>query len=58
MGMAAMLVIWPRLFEQLFVPDGPVDCIWNLVKISPVVSEEKWFEIVDGRTSDIGGCLY
>ena len=52
MGMAAMLVIWPRLFEQLFVPNGPGDCIWNLVKIGPVVSEEKSFEIVDGRTTE------
>ena len=51
MGMA-MLVIWPRLFEQLFFPNGPGDCIWNLVKIGPVVSEEKSFEIVDGRTDD------
>ena len=46
MGMASMSVIWPRLFEQLFVPNGPGDCIWNLV------SEEKSFEIVDGRTTE------
>ena len=49
MGMAAILVMWPRLFEQLFVPKVPGGCIWNLVKIGPVVSEEKSFEIVDGR---------
>ena len=70
MGMAAMLVMWPRSFEQLFFPKGPVGCIWNLVAIGPVVSEEKSFEIVDGRqtddgrtddgrpTTDNGACLY
>ena len=64
MGMAAMLVMWPRSFEQLFFPKGPGGCIWNLVAIGPVVSEEKSFEIVDGRrtdgrrTTDNGACLY
>ena len=54
MGMAAMLVMWPRSFEQLFFPKGPGGCIWNLVAIDPAVSEEKLFEIVDGRTTDDG----
>ena len=62
MGMAAMLVIWSRLFEQFFFPTGPGGCIWNLVTIGPVVSEKKSFEIVDvrtdGRTTDDGACLY
>ena len=55
MGMAAMLVMWPRPFEQLFFPKGPGGCIWNLVAIGPGVSEEKSFEIVDGRrtTDDV-----
>ena len=52
MGMAAMLVMWPRPFEQLFFPKGPGGCIWNLVAIGPAVSEEKSFEIVDGRRTD------
>ena len=52
MGMAAMLVMWPKPFEYLFFPKGPGDCIWNLVAIGPVVSEEESFEIVDGRTTD------
>ena len=52
MGMAAMLVMWPWSFEQLFFPKGPGGCIWNLVAIRPVVSEEKSFEIVDGRRTD------
>ena len=55
MGVAAMLVMWPRLFEQLFFPKGSGGYIWNLVAIGPVVSEEKLFEIVDGRrTTDDG----
>ena len=64
MGMAAMLVMWPRSFEQFFFPKVPGGCIWNLVAIRPVVSEEKSFEIVDGRrtddgrTTDNGACLY
>ena len=61
MGMAAMLVMWPGPFEQLFVPLIPGGYIWNLVTIGPVVSEEKSFEIVDGRqrkTDDDGACLY
>ena len=49
MGMAAILVMWPEPFEQLFVPPIPGGYIWNLVRIGPVVSEEKSFEIVDGR---------
>ena len=57
MGMAAMLVMWPTPFEQLFFLKGPGGCIWNLVTIRPVVSEEKSFEIVDGRTDD-RACLY
>ena len=49
MGMAAILVMWPGPFEQLFVPPTPGGYIWNLVIIAPVVSEEKSFEIVEGR---------
>ena len=49
MGMAAMLVMWPRSFEIFFFPKVPAGCIWNLVAICSVISEEKSFEIVDGR---------
>ena len=49
MGMTAILVMWPGPFEQIFVPPTPGGCIWNLDTIGPVVSEEKLFEIVDGR---------
>ena len=48
MGMVAILVMWPRPFEQFFVPLTPGGYIWNLVTIGPVVSEEKSFEIIDG----------
>ena len=40
---------WPELFEQLFVLPTPGGYTWNLITIGPVVSEEKSFEIVDGR---------
>ena len=49
MGMATILVVWPGRFEQLFVPPTPGGYIWNLVTIGLVVSEEKSFEIIDGR---------
>ena len=54
MGMAAILVMWPRPFEQIFIPPTPGGYIWNLVTIGPVVSEEKSFEIEDGgrRTTE------
>ena len=52
MGMAASLVMWSRPFEQLFFPKNFKGCIRNLVTIDHVVSEEKSFEIVDGRMTD------
>ena len=55
MGMAAILVMWPRTFEHFFFPKGPGGCIWNLVTIGRIVSKK--FGIVDGRTDD-GACLY
>ena len=50
MGVAAILVMWPGPFEQTFVPVSEEVSIWNLSLIGPVVSEEKMFENVDGRT--------
>ena len=49
MGMAAILVMWPWLFEQTFVPQSQGGSIWNLASIGPVVSEEM-FENVDNYT--------
>ena len=54
MGVAAILVMWPGPFEQTFVPASWGVSICNLKSIGPVVSEEKMFEIVDGRTTDDG----
>ena len=44
MGMAVILVMWPGLFEQNFVPASHRSCIWNLTLIGLVVSEEKMFK--------------
>ena len=52
MGVAAILVMWPRPFEQTFVPPSLWVSIWNMSSIGPVVSEEKMFENVDGRRTD------
>ena len=40
-GMVTILVIWPRLFEQIFFPPSHWGSIWNLALIGPAVSEEK-----------------
>ena len=44
MGMAAVLVMWPRPFEQTFVPPSHGDSIWNLTLISLAVSEDNMFK--------------
>ena len=50
MGMVAILVMWPRLFEQTFVPPSHGSSIWNLVSIGPVVSGEKMFKECEQQT--------
>ena len=54
MGMAPILVMWLRPFEQAFVPPSHGDSIWNLASIGPVVSEEKMFKewMTDRRTTE------
>ena len=47
MGMAAILVMWPGLFEQTFVPPSQEGSIWKLVSIGSVLSEDKMFENTD-----------
>ena len=47
MGMPTILVIWPKPFEQSFVPLYQGGSIWNLASVGPWVSEEKVFENVD-----------
>ena len=44
MGMAAILVMWPGPFEQIFVPPSHGDSIWNLTLIGQAVFEEKMFK--------------
>ena len=52
MGMAAILVKRPGRNIQTFFPPLSKGCIWILIEIGPVVSEEKSFENVDGRRTD------
>ena len=44
MGMAAILVMWLRCGEQIFVPLNYWGSIWNLALIVPVFSEKKTIE--------------
>ena len=44
MGVAAILVIWPRPHEQTFVPPSHWGSIWNLALIGQAVLEKKIFE--------------
>ena len=52
MGMAAILVMWPEPFEQIFVALSHEDSIWNLVSIGPMVSEEKMLKECGWQTTD------
>ena len=52
MGVAAILVKWPRHGEQTFIPPAYGDFIWNLALIGPVVSEEKTSEGCGRQTND------
>ena len=55
MGMSAILVIWPELFEQTFVPPIPMRLHMNLVSIDLLVSEIKMFEECGRRWTDADG---
>ena len=46
MGMAAILVMWPRPFYQTFVPPSHGGSTYNLASIGQAVSKEKEFENV------------
>ena len=50
MDIAAILVMWPRPFEEIFVAPSHGGSIWNLASNGLVVSEEKMFENVDIHT--------
>ena len=56
MGMAAILIMWPRPREQSFVPPSHRESIWNLALIGPAVLEKKIFE--NGGRMDDGPWLY
>ena len=43
MGMAAILVMWPRSFDQTFIFPSQWGSMWNLTLTGPVISEEKPF---------------
>ena len=51
MSMAAILVMWPRPFEQTFVPLSDSSSIWNTTLNGPVVSEEKMFKECGRQTT-------
>ena len=52
MGVAAILVMWPRPHKQTFVPQTHGGSTWNLASIF-----EKMFEN-GGHNDDGGACLY
>ena len=52
MGMAAILVMWPGPFEQVFVPTSHGGSTWNLASTGLEVSKEKKFENVEWVTLD------
>ena len=52
MNMAAILVMWPKTFEQTFIPLSHGDFTWNLAQIGLAVAKEKKYENVNLR--DLG----
>ena len=55
MGMEAILVKWPKPFEQPFIPPSQGDATWNLISIGQVVTEHKRsFKILNPRDLDQG----
>ena len=56
MGVAAILVMWPRPREKTFVPPSHWGSIWNFALIGPAVLEKKIFE--NGGLTDDGPWLY
>ena len=48
MGMAAVLVIWPRPHEQTFIPPSHWGSIWNLALIGQAVLEKILKMVDDG----------
>ena len=55
MGMVAILIKWPGLFDQTFFPSSYGSSIWNFTTIGPVVSGEKLFKECGRHTTYEGG---
>ena len=57
-GVAAILAMWPRFSEEIFVPPTT----WNLASFGQAVLEKKIFENGGRRTDNVwtddGACLY
>ena len=49
MDIAAILVMWPRQFEDAFVPLFQGGSTWNLASIGIVVIEEKTFKNIESE---------
>ena len=49
MGMVAILVMWPKQFEYVFVSSSQGDSTLNLASIGQVVTEEKKFKNIESE---------
>ena len=49
MGMVAIFVMWPRPFEQDFIPPSQGGSIWNFASSGLVVIEEKKFKNIESE---------
>ena len=49
MGMMTILVMWPKLFEQTYVPSSQGQYTWNLALIGQVVIEENKFKNIESE---------
>ena len=54
MGMVTTLVMWPKLFEQTYVPPSQGHSTWNLAWNGQVVIEENKFKVLNLRDLDQG----
>ena len=72
MGMAAILVMWHKSFEQTFIPLSHGGSTWNLASIGLEISKEKklwiWVTLDEGQRmtltfaihtcTDLVNCIY
>ena len=57
-AMVAILVMWPRPFEQTFVSPSHRSSIWNLTLIGPMVPEEKMLKECGQRRTTTEAYMY